>query len=102
MTSKKKLRNGVVELRKRNDTRFAVVALGVVNLKLLSEDYLSLKECHYGPNIVKNIISVHCLDKTGYIVITKDKFCSNHLGSKLVATSPLINGLYLIDVSSYN
>ena len=35
-------------------------------------------------------------------MIIKDKYCSIYLGSKLVVTAPLVNGLYLIDVSSYN
>ena len=86
----------------RNNARVVTVALGVVNLKRPSGDYLSLEEYHYVPRIVKNIISVSCLDKMGYTLIIKDKFCSIYLGSKLVATSPLVNGLYLIDVSSYN
>ena len=38
----------------------------------------------------------------GYTLIIKDKCCSIYLGSKLVVTTPLVNGLYLIDVSSYN
>ena len=73
-----------------------------MNLKLPYEDYLFLEECHYVPSIVKNIISVSCLDKIGYTLIIKDKCCSIYLGSKLVVTAPLVNGLYLIDVSSYN
>ena len=85
-----------------NNTRVAAVALGVVNLKLPSRDYLSLEECNYVPSIVKNIISVSCLDKMVYTLITKDKYCSIYLGSKLVATAPLVNCLYLIVVSSYN
>ena len=50
-----------MELRKGNCARVFVVALGVVNLKLLSEDSLFLEECHYVPSIVKNIISISCL-----------------------------------------
>ena len=102
LTSKRKLRKGEVELRMGNGARVAAVALGVVNLKLPSGDYLSLEECHYVPSIVENIISVSCLDKMGYTLIIKDKCCSIYLGSKLVATAPLVNGLYVIDVSSYN
>ena len=102
VTSKRKLRKGKVELRMGNDARVVVVALGVVNLKLSSRDYLSLEECHYVPSIVKNIISVSFFDKMGYTLIIKDKCCSIYLGSKLVSTAPLLNGLYVIDVSSYN
>ena len=39
-----------------NDARVSVVALGVVNLRLPSGDYLSLEECHHVLSIVKNII----------------------------------------------
>ena len=85
-----------------NSARVAALALGVMNLKLPSEDYISLEECYYVPSIVKNIISVSCLDKMGYTLIIKDKCCSIYLQSKLVVTAPLVNGLYLIDVSSYN
>ena len=102
LTSKRKLRKGEVELRVGNNARVAAVALGVLNLKLPFGDYLSLEECHYVPSIVKNIISVSCLDKMGYTLIIKDKCCSIYLGSKEAATTPLLNGLYLIDVSSYN
>ena len=38
----------------------------------------------------------------GYTLIIKDKCCSIYLGSKLVATAPLVNALYLIDIYSYN
>ena len=38
----------------------------------------------------------------GYTLIIKDKCCSIYLGSKLVVTASLVNGLYMIDVSSYN
>ena len=84
LTSKRKLRKGEVELRMGNDARVAAMALGVVNLKLPSGDYLSLEECHYVSSRVKNIISVSCLDKMGYSLIIKDKCFCIYLGSKLV------------------
>ena len=102
LTSKQKLRKGEVELRMGNGAGVAALTLGVVNLKLSSGDYLSLEECYYVPSIVKNIISVSCLDKMRYTLIIRDKCCSVYLGSKLVVTAPLVNGLYLIDVSYYN
>ena len=85
-----------------SDARVAVVALGILNIKLPSKDYLSLEEYHYVPSITKNIISVSCLKKMGYTLIIKDKGCSIYSGSKLVTTTPLINDFYLIDVSSDN
>ena len=85
-----------------NGARVVAMALGVMNLKLPSKVCFSLKECPYGPSIVKNIISISCLDKMGYTLIVEDKCCSIYLRSKLVATNPLVNGLYLINVSSNN
>ena len=76
-----------------NGARVAAVVLGVVNLKIPSEYYLFLEESHYVHSIVKNIILVSCLNKMGYTLIIKDKCCSIYSGSKLVATTPFVNGL---------
>ena len=38
----------------------------------------------------------------GYVLTFKNKCCSIYFGSKLIATTPLVNGLYMIDVYSYN
>ena len=102
LKSKPKLRKGEVELRMGNGAWVTNAAQGVMSRKLLSKDCLSLEEYNYIPRIFKNIISVSCLDKMGYTLIIKDKCFSIYLGSKLVPGTPLVNGLYLIDVSSYN
>ena len=62
----------------------------------------SLEEYHYVPSIAKNIILVSHLDKMGYRLIIKDKCYSIYLKSKLVAMTPLVNDLFLINVSCYN
>ena len=85
LTRKRKLNKGEVELRMRNGARVVAIALGSVNLKLPSGDFLSLKECYYVPCIVKNIISVSCLDKMSYVLTFINKCCSIYFGSKLVA-----------------
>ena len=83
-----------------NGARVVTVTLGVVNLKLSSGDCFSLEEHHYIPSIVKNIISVSCLDKMRYNLIIKDKCCSIYLGGKLVAMALLVSGLCMINISS--
>ena len=90
-----------MDLRLGNGTRVTAVVLDVVNLKLPSEDCVSLEECHYVPSIVKNTISVSCMDKMRYTLFFKNKCCSIHLGSKLVVMVLLVNGLYIINISSY-
>ena len=69
-----------------NGARVVVVALGSVNLKLPSKDFLSLEECYYFPCIVKNIISLSCIDKMGYALNFMNKCCSIYFGRKLVGT----------------
>ena len=64
-----------------NGARVASMVLGVVSLKLPSGDCLSFEEYYYVPSIVKNIISVSCLNKMGYTLIIKDKCCFIYLGS---------------------
>ena len=81
-----------MKLRMGNSVTIATGALGIVNLKLLSEDCLSLEECHHVSSILNNIISFSYLDKC----------CCIYMGSKLVIKTPLVNGLYLIEVCSYN
>ena len=71
-----------VELRMGNGTRVVDVALGSVNLKLPSGDLLSLEECYNVPCIVKNIISMSCLDKMGYALTFKKNCYSIYFGSK--------------------
>ena len=85
-----------------NGARVVAMVLRVMDLKLSSKYFLSLEESSYVHSIVKNIISISCLDKMGYTLIIEDTFCSIYLRSKLVATTPLVNGLYLINVSSEN
>ena len=43
---------------------------------------------NYIPSIVTNIILVSFLEKMGYILVMKDKYCSIYFRSKLVATTP--------------
>ena len=91
-----------VELRKGNDTRVIAFLLGSMNFKLSLGDFLSLEECYYAPCIFKNIISIYFLDKMVYTLIIKDNYCSIYFGSKLADMTPLFNGLYPVNVSSYN
>ena len=91
-----------MELMVGNDARVIVVMLGVVNLKLSFRDYLSFEKYDYVPRRVRNVILVFCLDKMAYALNFNEKFYIIYFGSELVSTIPLVNSLYLIDVSSYN
>ena len=102
LTSKRRLRKGEVELRKGNYTRVTIVVLRVVNLKLISRYCFSLEEFYHILSIVKKIISVSYFDKMSYTLIIEDKYYSIYFGSKLIATTHLVNALYMIDVCSYN
>ena len=77
---------------KGKDTRVSIVVLGVVNLKLPSRYCLSLEEFYHILSIVKKIISISCLEKMSYTLIIEDKYYSTYFGSKLIATTHLVNG----------
>ena len=101
LTSRRKLKKAEVVLRTGNGVR-VVVALGSIDLELPYTDFLYLKECYYVRYIVKNIISIFYLDKMRYASTFNNKCCSLYFESQLVATASLVNGVYLIDISSYN
>ena len=55
-----------VDLRMGNGARVVVVTVGEVNLKLANGHSFVLDTCYYVPFIIKNIISISCLNKLGY------------------------------------
>ena len=90
-----------MKLRMRNNLR-VVFMLGSMNLKLPFKNYIYLEECYYVISRVKNIISFSCLEKMGYTFTLKNQCCSIYFKSKSISSTSLVNGLCLVNVSSYN
>ncbi|VFQ62998.1 unnamed protein product, partial [Cuscuta campestris] len=59
---------------------------------------LELNDCLYVPAISRNIISVSCLDKSGFIISIKDKSLSVYRKNVFYANANMTNGLYVLDL----
>ena len=101
LTSSRRLNKGEVDLRLGNGAKVAALAVGSVNLKLSYGSILELTDCYYVSSIIKNIISISCLNKYGFIVSFGNDNCSLLLDGKLFASGSLINGLFILDMNAH-
>ncbi|CAA0827628.1 cysteine-rich RLK (RECEPTOR-like protein kinase) 8, partial [Striga hermonthica] len=96
MARSRKLEHDETILRTGNGARVAALAVGTVNLVMNGGNCLSLNNCLYVPEIIKNIISIPVLDREGYkFVIGKGK-CSIFQDTSFIYSGNLTNGLYTI------
>ncbi|VFQ76393.1 unnamed protein product [Cuscuta campestris] len=94
----RRLARGEIELRVGNGAPVAALAIGTYSLVLPSGLMLELNDCLYVPAISRNIISVSCLDKSGFIISIKDKSLSVYRKNVLYANANMTNGLYVLDL----
>ena len=78
------LTEGEVDLRMGNGAKVVAIVVGEVNLRLTSENILVLDTCYYVPSIIKNIISISCLNKLGYRFISENNGCSILLNDEII------------------
>ncbi|VFQ76223.1 unnamed protein product [Cuscuta campestris] len=78
----RRLARGEIELRVGNGAPVAALAIGTYSLVLPSGLMFELNDCLYVPEISRNIISVSCLDKSGFII----------------SNANMTNGLYVLDL----
>ena len=74
----RRLAEGKIDLRVGNGARVAALSVGTYDLVLPSGLVLSLESCYYVPALSRNIISVSCLDKSGFSFAIKNKSCSSY------------------------
>ena len=94
------LAKGEVDLRMGNGAKITTIAVGEVNLKLASGHSLVLDTCYYVPSIIKNIISISCLNKLVYNFLFKNNSCSIYMNDEIIGNGILTNDLFIIDVRS--
>ncbi|KAL1189337.1 Retrovirus-related Pol polyprotein from transposon TNT 1-94 [Cardamine amara subsp. amara] len=99
LNNKRKVEKGQVELRVGNGARVAALAVGTYHLSLPSGLVLDLHNCYYVPAISRNIISVFCLDLDGFDFSIKNKCCSFNQNGMFYGSTPLENGLYVLNQS---
>ena len=81
------------------EARVAALVVGTFHLSLPSYLVLELKNCYYVHAISRNIISIPCLDLKGFQFSIKNKCCSFDRNNIFYGSSPLENGLYILDQS---
>ncbi|VFQ91558.1 unnamed protein product [Cuscuta campestris] len=97
----RRLARGEIELRVGNGAPVAALAIGTYSLVLPSGLMLELNDCLYVPAISRNIISVSCLDKSGFIISIKDKSLSVYRKIVFYANANMTNGLYVLDLDMH-
>jgi hypothetical protein len=100
LSKSKDLKLGQVDLRVGNGARVAALAVGTYNLSLPSGLILELNNCYYVPAISRNIISIPCLDEEGFQFAIKNKCCSFNLKNIYYGSGSLMNGLYVLNLST--
>jgi hypothetical protein len=73
----RKLAKGEVDLRVGNGAKVAALAVGTYVLTLPSGLIIQLENYYYVPTISRNIISVSCLDKFGFLIHNKEQLLFN-------------------------
>ncbi|VFQ99249.1 unnamed protein product [Cuscuta campestris] len=94
----RRLARGEIELRVGNGAPVAALAIGTYSLVLPSGLMLELNDCLYVPAISRNIISVSCLGKSGFIISIKDRSLSVYRKNVFYANANMTNGLYVLDL----
>ena len=61
---------------------------------------LVLDICYYVPFIIKNNISIFCLNKLKYRFLFENNSCSILLNDEIIEKGTLINGLFILDEKS--
>ena len=94
------LPEGEFDLRVGNGTNVAAISVGTYELVLPSGLVLILNNCYYVPAMSRNIISVSCLDKSGFSFIIKNNSCSIYFNELFYGISYANSGLYVLDLEA--
>ena len=96
----RRLAEGEIDLRVGNGARVAALSVGTYDLVLPSGLVLSLESCYYVPALSRNIISVSCLDKSGFSFAIKNNSCSIYRNDLFYGIAHGANGLYTLDMQT--
>ena len=94
------LAEGEVNLRMGNGAKVVDIVVGEVNLRLASGNSLVLDTCYYVLFVIKNIISISCLNKLEYRFLFENNGCSILLNDEIIGKRIVKNGLFILDEKS--
>ena len=93
----RQLQSGEIVIKVGNGASVTPYAVGNVNLLLPTGKSIYLTNVYFVPNILRNIISVSCLDKDKYSVMFKDNSCFLFHNDEQVCTGHLSQGVYVLE-----
>ena len=95
----KRLTRDEMDLKRGNEAKVAIVAIGDVFLHLLGGAIIILDTCYFIFYIIKNIIFILCLTINGYKLVLKNNDCSILLVDKIITKGILYIGLFMQTLS---
>jgi hypothetical protein len=100
LRNKKLLGKGEMLLRVGNRASVAAIAVEDLDLYLLSELILELKDVYFDPSISRNIISVSCMDIDSFIFSIKDQYFSFYRDGIFYSSAQVVNDLYVLEMNN--
>jgi GAG-pre-integrase domain len=100
LRNKKLLGKDEMLLRVGNGASVAAIAVEDLDLHLLSELILELKDVYFVPSISRNIISVSCMDMDCFIFSIKDQCFSFYRDDIFYSSSQVMNDLYVLEMNN--
>ena len=97
LVDRRHLKKGEVTLKVGNGVSISAMAIGSIHLHLTNGLIINLNNVYYVPSICKNIISVSCLDKDGYVFTISNSCMSISKDGIFYANATIQDGLYLLD-----
>ncbi|KAK8957726.1 hypothetical protein KSP39_PZI001286 [Platanthera zijinensis] len=98
LKDRRSLSKGEVVLKVGNGASISAVAVGTLELPLPSGLYLTLFNVYHVPSILRNIISVSCLDAEGFNFIIGNFQMKIEKDGLFYASAFISNGLYLLNI----
>ena len=88
-----------MDLRVGNGARVATVEIGDYLLTLPSRLILELNKCYYVLAMCRNIISISCLDTSGFDFTISNSIMHFRRNGILYGSATIQNDLYILDMS---
>jgi Zinc knuckle len=100
LKNKRLLGKGEMLLWVGNGASVAAIAVGDLDLYLPSGLVLELNIIYYVHFISRNIISVSCMDKDGFVFSIKDRCLSFYRDGLFYGHSQIMNGIYVLEMGN--
>jgi hypothetical protein len=101
LRNRRRLARDEMTMRVSNGSKVDVMAISTLSLVLPSGLVLNLNKCYYVLALSMNIISGSCLLQDGYSFKSENNGCSIYMNNIFYGHAPTVNGLFLLNLESY-